>query len=198
MQNERSHTDHELLIRLQNGDESAFASLYDRYWSKLYAYVYNRIRSQEDTEELVQEVFIVLWENRQSIVITDSLSLYLFSILKRQLVSYFRSEKVKSVFAEHFAHFIQGQMDNSTDERWAVDDLQQRIEAAIAELPNKCQEVFWLSRKQQLSSLEIASQLQISQRTVENYLSRAVAHLKLQLGDVLVFWAFTYLFSAAL
>ncbi len=89
-------------------------------------------------------------------------------------------------------------MDNSTDERWAVDDLQQRIEAAIAELPNKCQEVFWLSRKQQLSSLEIASQLQISQRTVENYLSRAVAHLKLQLGDVLVFWAFTYLFSAAL
>ncbi|WP_233207930.1 MULTISPECIES: RNA polymerase sigma factor [unclassified Siphonobacter] len=185
-------------MRLQNGDESAFASLYDRYWSKLYAYVYNRIRSQEDTEELVQEVFIVLWENRQSIVITDSLSLYLFSILKRQLVSYFRSEKVKSVFAEHFAHFIQGQMDNSTDERWAVDDLQQRIEAAIAELPNKCQEVFWLSRKQQLSSLEIASQLQISQRTVENYLSRAVAHLKLQLGDVLVFWAFTYLFSAAL
>ncbi|PQA57020.1 RNA polymerase sigma-70 factor [Siphonobacter curvatus] len=198
MYNERSHTDHELLIRLQNGDESAFASLYDRYWSKLYAYVYNRIRSQEDTEELVQEVFIVLWENRQSIVITDSLSLYLFSILKRQLVSYFRSEKVKSVFAEHFAHFIRGQMDNSTDERWAVDDLQQRIEAAIAELPNKCQEVFWLSRKQQLSSLEIASQLQISQRTVENYLSRAVAHLKLQLGDVLVFWAFTYLFSAVL
>ncbi|WP_309713980.1 RNA polymerase sigma-70 factor [Siphonobacter sp. SORGH_AS_0500] len=187
-------TDQELLARLQEGDESVFSSLYDRYWSPLYAYVYNRIRLIEESEELVQEVFIIFWENHSALTVTDSLAPYLFSVLKKRLLSYFRSEKVRSQYAEHFSHFLSQQVDNSTDEEWAAEDLKQRIEYAISELPNKCQQVFWMSRRQQLSIEEIARELQISNRTVENYLTTALKHLRSVLGDSILLLAIGMLF----
>lgn len=148
----------------------------------------------QETEELVQEVFIILWEKHTSLIVSDSLEPYLFAVLKKRLLSYFRSEKVRSQYAEHFSHFLSQQVDNSTEERWAAEDLQQRLEQAVSELPNKCQQVFWMSRRQQLSIEEIARELEISTRTVENYLTTALRHLRISLGEGFLVLALFLLF----
>ncbi|WP_090609392.1 RNA polymerase sigma-70 factor [Parapedobacter koreensis] len=169
--------DSRLLIALQNGDTDAFDSIYHRMAGKLLQYIHSRIHNKEYSEEMVQEIFVSLWVRRQEIDIHSSIDAYLYAAAKYQLLSYIRAENVRHKYAEHFAIFASMQSEN-TEELINLTDLKTAIEEHVSQLPPKCQQVFRLSRYSGKTIPEIAQEMSISTRTVENYITQALRHLR--------------------
>jgi len=174
--------DSRLLVALQADDPTAFETIYNRMASKLLHYVNSRIQNREQSEEIVQEIFVSLWVRRQEIDIHNSIEAYLYAAAKYQLLNYIRSESVRNKYAEHFALFTSMQSEN-TEELINLTDLKTAIEEHVSQLPPKCQQVFRLSRFTGKSIQEIADEMSISTRTVENYITQALKHLRQALSQ---------------
>lgn len=178
--------DHSNLLSLLNsGDQRAFEAIYDCFADRLYQYAYSRIRVKETSEEIVQEIFVSLWVRRGSLEITASLDSYLFGAAKHKILSHIRSERVRKKYAAELARFAAERMDNSSEELLELKDLEQTIKERISELPEKCQAVFRMSRMEHEPIQRIAERMNISSRTVENYISQALKHLRVSLGEFL-------------
>ncbi|MRG48037.1 RNA polymerase sigma-70 factor [Chitinophaga sp. SYP-B3965] len=172
--------DKELAALLKQGSEPAFNAIYKRYSAKLYHAAYNLLRNKEVCEDLVQELFVDLWSKRNTLEIQE-VRPYLYRSAVNRALMVLRAgkitldlEAVEMLISEH-----------ATDDLVIDKDMRKSIELEIAALPEKCREVFILSRKEQLSHKEIASQLNISVKTVENHLTRALKSLRASLGDFL-------------
>lgn len=187
------HSD--LLSLLRKGEIRTFEMIYERFSGRLYNYVYSRVNIKEVSEEIVQEIFISLWRKRRTVDITTSLEAYLFGAAKFSILTYVRSENVRKKYAAHFASFRAEQVDNSNEETMNAIDLQTVIERSIAKLPERCRTVFHLSRIENEPISRIAERMNISRRTVENYLSQALKHLRTSLGQFLtvaVLWVISW------
>jgi len=180
------YCEHHLLFLLKKGDINAFEIIYSHNWSLLYAYSYNIIRNSSVCEEIVQEIFFSIWANRSELSINHSLQAYLIKAVKFKTLSYIRSEKVRKIYAASYTAFESSLIDNSNEESVQLYDLKSRIENEVAKLPQKCQQIFRLSRNEHQSIKHIAELLNISHKTVENHLTKALKHLRLSLGDLLV------------
>jgi RNA polymerase sigma-70 factor (family 1) len=178
----RACPDLELLTLMGQHDEQAFSALYERYADKLYRFVYGKVKEKETTEEIIQEIFVSLWAKRDTLLVTFSLDAYLYGAARNKILSYIRSEKVRRRYAADFTLFAAGRIDNSPEELINLKDLQQSIANSMEVLPSKCQEAFRLSRLEHLPIPEIAKHMNISTRTVENYLTQALRHLRKTLG----------------
>lgn len=176
-----------LLNLVKQGNELAFQKIYNNYWEKLFAYTYNVLHIREASEEVVQDVFLSLWAKRESIIITSSLSAYLYGTTRHRMLNELRSVKVRKAYASHYAFFVKNLHDNSNVEQQDLNDLEHSIEARILELPKKCQAVFRLSRQEHMPNKSIAERLHISRKTVENYLTHALKYIRTSLGGFLVF-----------
>ncbi len=165
---------------LKEGDQKAFEQVFNGYWSKLYVYAYNILRDKGVCEDIVQEVLVSLWVKRESLEI-ESLSSFLFTAVRYQVLKVIRSGKVR----EGFFQEIEKMSMSTPAEQLEQKDLLNLIEARIDELPGKCREIFLLSRKEQLSNREIAERLGVSIKTVENQITIAIRRLRSDLGDVL-------------
>lgn len=174
--------DSRLLAALQVGDTAAFETIYQRMAEKLLHYVDSRVHNREQSEEIVQEIFVSLWVRRQDIDIHSSIDAYLYAAAKYQLLNYIRSESVRQKYAEHFSLFATTQSKN-TEEFINLSDLKATIEEHVARLPPKCQQVFRLSRFTGRSIQDIADEMSISTRTVENYITQALKHLRQALSQ---------------
>lgn len=175
-----------LLFLLKNGKEKGFEIIYDRYANRLYDYVIKRVKVKEVSEEIVQEVFVSLWGKRKTVEIRTSLDAYLFVSARYAILTYFRSERIRKSYAEHFTSFLAGRNhDNSLVEMIDLQELEYSIDTSIAKLPEKCRTAFRLSRIEHEPIPRIAERMNISRRTVENYLSQAMKHLRTSLGDFL-------------
>lgn len=177
------HTEPISLIKAD--DEKTFESLYNLFAHRLYHYVYCRVRSRAQTEEIVQEIFVSLWRNRKKLEINTSVESYLFGAAKYKILSFIRSEKVRKKYAEEFTIFASKHYDNSVEEMTDLMDLQFVLNEKIAELPEKCQTAFRMSRMEHEPIPRIAEKMNISTGTVENYISRALKHLRTSLGELL-------------
>jgi len=162
-----------------------FEEIYDAYALALYKYVFDKVGSREISEEIIQDIFLELWQNKNHISIEKSIKAYLFGAAKNKVLNYFRSENVRKKYAMEFALFAASRVDNSTEESFALAELQRKIDKHLAELPSKCQVVFKLSRKENHTINQIADQLNISTHTVENYISQALHHLRTSLAQYL-------------
>jgi len=171
---------------VKNGNAAAFKAIYNCYWEKLFAYTFNRLHVRESSEEVVQDVFFSLWQKRQSIIITGSLSAYLYGATRHRLLNELRSLHVRQAYASDYARFLKNTFDNSNIEQQDVSDLQRSIEVTISELPKQCQTVFRLSRLKHVSNQHIAQRLNISTKTVENYLTQALKYFRASLTDFLM------------
>ena len=180
------HDHSEALSCLKAGDTRSFEMIYAQFAGRLYQYVFSRVRQRDTSEEIVQEIFVSLWQNRHRIEIEQSIEAYLFGAAKFRILSYIRSESVRRDYARSFSAFAAGQFDNSAEESMDVRDLEQSISRSMATLPQKCQTVFKLSRVEHQPIAKIAKSMNISRRTVENYLSQALRHLRVTLGEFLV------------
>jgi RNA polymerase sigma-70 factor (ECF subfamily) len=182
-----TYTDDQLLKLLLEDDMSAFEAIYHRYWPRLYAMGYKRLKEKETAEELVQDLFSSLWINRHTVVI-QNLSSYLFSSMKYKVINYMRHEIVKQNYVTQALAVREG-IDNSTEENVLLHDLQLAFDREVSKLPAACQTVFKLSRQHNLSMKQVAGQLGLSEKTVENQLGKAFKVLRANLKH------FTFLLS---
>lgn len=175
-----SLTDRHLLDLLQQGDEPALAEIYGRYWSKLYLQAYNVVRDKQICEDIVQEVIVQLWL-RRSVAEISSLNAYLYTCVKYQVFKALPSARVKvSLVQEQLAAV------DDTDSLLMAKDFQRQLDEAVSRLPAKCRDVFNLSRKDHLSTKEVAVRLGISPKTVENQLTIALRRIRFALDNALI------------
>ena len=173
-------TDLELFSRLIRGDETAFSELFHRYYSGLCAFASRYLDDNQKTEELVQEVFVQIWEKRCQIVIHVSVKNYLFQMVKNQVINWLNHQKVEK---NYLRKLKQEERELTVDQVLPEVDLFRKIEASIKALPAKRQEIFKLSREQGLSYQEIANQQGISIKTVETQMGLALKQLREDLKD---------------
>jgi len=164
----------------------AFEALYDRFEPGLYRYVYSKVRTKEVCEEIVQEIFVALWAKRDTIVINMSVEAWLFGAAKNKILTFIKSRAVRERYAADFALYASERFDNSSEEILHLKDLCKTIDESISELPDHYQTAFRLSRMQHQPTQHIAEHMKISPRTVENYISAALKHLRISLDRVML------------
>jgi RNA polymerase sigma-70 factor (family 1) len=174
----REYSDEALLKLLRHEGLEAFEEIYRRYWKKLYSMSYKRVQSREIAEELVQDIFTSLWIGKDKASI-ENLSAYLFSAIKYRVINHLAKELSRKSYAEQ--QLAVAKEDNSTEETVLLDDLEGALQEAIGKLPAKRQMIFKLHRQENLSIKQVASQLGISEKTVENQYGKAMKMLKLNL-----------------
>jgi RNA polymerase sigma-70 factor (family 1) len=172
-----SKADNELVDLLQTGDRRAFEEMYRRYSTMLFRYVNDKIKGREDCEEIVQETFVWLWTHRESLHHVTELRPYLYGIVKHKVFNHIRHLVIRRGYAEYFQNFG-NVVDNSNEELTNLADVMRLLDHSIAQLPERCQTAFRLSRIEHLPIAAIAEQMNISSRTVENYITQALKHLR--------------------
>jgi RNA polymerase sigma-70 factor (family 1) len=179
MHNYESKHDNDLILMLRDSDEIAFGEIYNRYWKKLFVMASNRIGNLQDAEEIVQDIFTSLWRRRESLLLTSELSHFLAVSVKyrviRTLDRYYKKQRYIQSLAES------AEIDNSTLDILDFEELKDELAKHVKNLPDKCQLVFRLSREQGYTQKQIATELQISEKTVEAHLGKAYKVLRTRL-----------------
>jgi len=173
----------DLLTALQNGSTVAFETIYHQMANRLLSFVNSRVHDRAVSEEIIQEIFVSLWLGKASFESFSALEAYLFKASKYQILNYIRSEKVRHRYAEHLALYFVQEYDSHVEQMMDMTDLKAVIDQHIAQLPPKCQEAFRLSRFMHKSIKETAQLMGISSRTVENYITQALKHLRKNLSQ---------------
>lgn len=176
-------TDSRLWDLASKGDITAFELLYKRYWAILLDEAYRRLKVKEEAEEVVQEVFIDLFTRREHIAITHSLSGYLHKAVQFRVFNKIRSYIVQRSYRQLAALRLEDQAEDIFAES-EFRELDQAIRKAILRLPEKCRQVFLLSREHNLGHKQIAQQLNISQNTVERHIGKALKYLREEFGSI--------------
>lgn len=177
-------TDTVLIQLLETGDENAFQEIYKRYWYKLYTVARRKVEVQEDAEEIVQDIFVDLWERRIRLNINE-LDRYLFSAVKYKVLNYIKSRIVRQTYQRDTIS-LKVDADSNTEEALALQDLSQAITNGIENLPPKTQEIFRLNRLEGLSVREISDLLHIPERTVEYHITQSLRSMRVYLKDFVV------------
>lgn len=166
-----------LVIRIRNDSQDAFRLLYDRYCRKLYYFSLRYLKDKEEAEELVQSVFINVWEHRKSLDETMSVKSYIFRSSVNYIYNYLKKKAIRARFVER--ELQKGELQsNQTYDQIFFHDLERSINTIIETLPSQQQKIFQLSRFEGLSHEEIAKKLDLSTRTVENQVYRALKIIK--------------------
>lgn len=175
-----------ILQQIRLGDEMAFEKLFHLFYERLARYAWSILEDQDTAEEIVQDVFVKLWENRTTIEIQLAIRPYLFKSVHNRCLNLIRHLKVRK---DHQESVLLQQDDNhsSVHAQVEVKELKVRIEQAMEKLPPECRKVFRLSRFDELSYKEIAQCLDISVKTVENQMGKALRIMRVELADYL-FW----------
>lgn len=178
--------DQELLLLIKAGNEVAFEQAFRIYSKPLHAYGYTLLNNSHIAEEMIQDLFLKIWEQRGVLQIHTSLKAYLYRAIHNDCMNYIRHLKVKKNY-ETAVNTSSNEINYQQPiDRLAVKELQQKLRSGLNKLPEACRTVFQLSRFEHLSYKEIASQLEISIKTVENQMSKAFRILRVELKDYLV------------
>ncbi len=178
----------EWLQALQEGSHAALEAIFDTYYKYLVVSTYKLIQDDDRAKDLVQDVFFTLWTKREELVIHGSLKAYLRRAVVNRAIDEIRKNK-RLVWDEGDVANQQVSVSPSADQLLDAQDLQQTINSAIQQLPEKCRVVFGLSRFENLSHKEIAEQLGISTKTIENQITKALKIIRLavdQRSDLLL------------
>ncbi|RFZ91183.1 RNA polymerase sigma-70 factor [Mucilaginibacter conchicola] len=177
-----SLSDNDLLTMIVNGDSSAFKELFDRYNALLFIYAHKKIKDKEASQDLVQDVFATIWQNRSRLNIEHgTVASYLYASVRNRVINVFRDRKIDERHLSSLQNLIRP-LNNNTDHRVRERDISRLIDKEIAALPPKMREVFELRRKGHMSNKEIALQLGISELTVATHQKRALRILRIKLG----------------
>lgn len=174
-------TDQELVVLLRQGDQHALTEIHRRYYSVLYAHVYKRFPYREEVLDLLQELFVYLWDHREKLSFTTGLPGYLYTSIRNRVLNLHRSQKVRGKYAASLQKFAEEGV-LITDDLIREKELIHMIEREIAALPQQMRLIFELSRKQELSHNEIAEQLNLSPLTVRTQVRNALRILRVKLG----------------
>lgn len=178
MSSYKALSDNELIQLLKSDDELALSEMYLRYWDKLLVVAGNRIDDYALAEEAVQDVFISLWKRRHALELTHALSTYLAVAIKYRVIREQQNQFRYIHKLEASANDTEESFAPSADEHLLEKEIMQRIEASVLQLPEKCRIVFRMSREDGKTYKQIATELDISEKTVEQHMSKAIKHLR--------------------
>lgn len=173
--------DLQLLEKLRSGDENALTGIYKKYWQPLFTSSYNILKDKQACEDIIQELFIRLWNNRQNIEITVSLKAYLYASMRYEVYRQIRTGAARAGIFDDLPERLQSPTTYGNIE---YKELIAQVNSVVDSLPQKCKEVYKLSREEYLSHKEIAGRLNISTKTVENHLTKALRQLRTSLGTL--------------
>lgn len=166
----------DLLLTLRQNTSKAFEQAYDAYSDKLLYYIHSKIGDKKRSEDILQEVFVDFWNKID--LIDSSIYGYLFNSTKYQVLNHYRSERIKEKYLIHLSNFLQDINSITPHKYLEAKEIMEQIEALVAQLPPQCRKVFAMSRFECKSNDEIAEALQISKRTVENYITKSLAFIR--------------------
>lgn len=185
----------ELLLLLRKGDRVAFYNIYERYCKRLYGFVFRYIKQEDDADEIVQEVFVKLWEARSNIDVYSSFDAFLFTIAYNTTMTLFR----KRIKERKYLEYLQSiqQIENAPDiiEEIHFNELNSNFQSLLKQLTPRQKEIFLLSREEGLTHEEIAKKLGISVNTVKKHMTNTLTFLKNNINStVIINLLFVHLF----
>ena len=183
---------YDLVRKLKKGDISSFDRLYQQYYKKVYLFARGILKSHEDAENIVQEVFIKIWEKHKELDENQSFESFVYTISYNTSISLIRKKLSEKSFLEEWFRRLENekQVVNEAD----YNDLQERTKTLIDQLPERRKQVYIMSREEGLTYAEISKKLGISVNTVENHMSASLKFLRQHLEDTLAVGLFFLFF----
>jgi RNA polymerase sigma-70 factor, ECF subfamily len=179
--------DKEVIANIRNGDARSLHLLFHAVYPHLCAYAASILHDHDEAEEIVQDVFFKLWINRQHLDETLSIKAYMFTAVKNNALKTLAHQKVKNKY-QKLLEYVHHSLPNtsSADELLLSNELEQEFTKALQSLSGQSRRIFELSRMEGLTYQQIATRLNISPKTVETQMSRALQKLRLQLKDYIL------------
>jgi len=178
-----------LLQKLKEGDTLALEAIFNKHYADLCRYLFLLFKNQVIVENITQDIFVYLWENRKKIEITTSLESYLYSAGRYKALNQIRNKKRQEKIREQIGE-VNYKNTIHPDTVLEIKELERIIEDAISSLPERCRQIFRLSREEDLSYKEIAKLLNISVNTVEGQMGIALKKLRANLRPLYLWLIF--------
>jgi len=173
-----------LIEEIRKGSTNSFNQLFTDYYQNLCRFAYTFVKDADISEEIVQELFISIWERRQTITIKTSARAFLYTSIKNRALNYIRNEKTRVGHEDDFAREQNSKVDSLIN-FCEQEELNHIIKQAISELPPQCRTIIELRQKHSLSNREIALQLNLSVKTVENQINISIKKLREKIAPYL-------------
>jgi RNA polymerase sigma-70 factor (ECF subfamily) len=172
----------DLIVRLKYGDQTAFELLFHYYYPGLVLFSTQFTADRSEAEEIVQDFFVRFWQRHEQVSLTDSLKSYFFLSVKNSSLNFLKHKKVEEKYIRKMTEMADRHLAYDPD-LYVDSELQEKVKQAIELLPEKCREVFVMSRIRGMRNDDIATELNISKRTVETQISKALKVLRVELKD---------------
>jgi RNA polymerase sigma-70 factor (ECF subfamily) len=173
--------------------DTLFEQVFKQHFKSLHAYAYTILRDEDAAEDIVQQVFVKLWEKREETEITQSIQAYLYRMVYNSCLNFLKHEKVKEAHVSFAKHSMSEGVEHIT-KTIAGKELNHKIQQALQQLPEQCRTIFQLSRFEELKYKEIATLLNLSVKTIENQMGKALRIMRVALAEYLpigwlIWWA---------
>jgi RNA polymerase sigma-70 factor (family 1) len=188
MQTAPIQNESELLARLKGGDEAAFKTLYDLYAPQLTSFAAARLPSLDEASDIIHDLFVHLWEDREHLSIQVSLKAFLFAAVRYRIIDFVRRNATKKKYADQISKMPLHAAEEAENKIFEK-ELKEKLNVAMEQLTPRTREVFRLSRFEHLTITQIAQKLDVSEQTVKNQLTTALGQLRALLNKVLfILW----------
>jgi RNA polymerase sigma-70 factor (ECF subfamily) len=176
--------DEQIALLLTKRDEAAFEQVFKTHYRNLHAYALTMLKDNDEAEEMVQQVFYKLWERSDHLSFSGSIAAYLYRAVHNETLNFIKHQNVRADYRLHVAHSMKNKSEQ-VHGKWSQKELENKFREALNDLPEQCRTVFQLSRFEDLKYKEIAEKLNISVKTVENHMGKALKLLRTKLVDFL-------------
>jgi RNA polymerase sigma-70 factor (ECF subfamily) len=176
--------DEQIALLLSKRDEAAFEQVFKTHYKNLHAYAFTILKDEDEAEEMVQQVFFKLWERSEHLSFSGSIAAYLYRAVHNESLNFIKHQKVKAGHQLHVAYSMKNKSEQAQP-KMIRKELENKFRQALNELPEQCRTVFQLSRFEDMKYKEIADKLDISVKTVENHMGKALKLLRTKLVDFL-------------
>ena len=176
--------DEQIALLLSKKDEAAFEQVFKMHYKNLHAYAFTMLKDEDEAEEMVQQVFFKLWERSEHLSFSGSIAAYLYRAVHNESLNFIKHQKVKAGHQLHVAYSMKNKAEQAQP-KMIRKELENKFREALNELPEQCRTVFQLSRFEDMKYKEIADKLDISVKTVENHMGKALKLLRTKLVDFL-------------
>ena len=179
--------DRDLLQLLAHGDYTAFSKIYDKYWKRLYAMAYSRLKDKKQSKDVVQDLFVTLWERRENLTI-ENLDRYLYSCVRYNVMKYIANRKITVDFFDALENLPLQSL--SADSDIISRELLEAYHALVENMPPQRKKIFQMRFDKNMKTKAIAEELNITQKTVQNQLLTSVNQIRSLVTALLAFLLF--------
>ncbi|MFY7910107.1 MAG: RNA polymerase sigma-70 factor, partial [Emticicia sp.] len=177
-------SEQEIIGAIREGNERIFEETFRKYYQSLCNYANSILKEMDEAEEVVQNLFLSIWEKRSDLEISISLKSYLYRAVHNHCLNRIKHLKVREEYQQYAVNFYDASYE-SVSQTVMKNELETKIEEAIKKLPEQCRLIFQMSRFEELKYHEIAEQLELSPKTVENQIGKALKILRVELAEYL-------------